>query len=525
MWQLRKIEVENFLGFREYQEYIVKNGVAVLIQGINNTDSGADSNGAGKTSFEEIVHYGYLGSASRKGVSDKELIHHGEEKSSFGLQFVNLRDARVLDVKRTISKKSSGTLEILIDNENQKHKYSSVPEGNKYLLSLVGVSQKDFQSYYLINDEKYKPFFTSSDTEKKDFIGRFSNADSVLTAISRVDKKLIEKDKQIEEKQREMSLLEGKLQTYEESLEELSKVDFKSKKESLLERNKSEIQKIKELIIEDEIEFKETTESKNLIKNRLDSIEYRMSSLEKLSYKSKISEIEKEQETIKLGKKKVELEINTVNDDLTFFKKELSGILVELSEVITCPKCKHNFSFKKEGVDKEELEGLKKETEEEIRNLEISIETKTSLSSEKKKELETLLKKLEKFNKKEKRIKTFISELEYEQRLKRKTFSSIEVQGNSLETSIRKNKECLIIEENFSIKKEFDKFKLENELKIKEIQEKRSLSNETKALLKLQLEKLGDEKLEIAKELYPDDDFHIEFHHIKYDMRPVVTKY
>lgn len=33
------------------------------------------------------------------------------------------------------------------------------------------------------------------------------------------------------------------------------------------------------------------------------------------------------------------------------------------------------------------------------------------------------------------------------------------------------------------------------------------------------------EKLSIAKELYPDDDFYIEFHHIKYDMRPVLTKY
>jgi hypothetical protein len=33
------------------------------------------------------------------------------------------------------------------------------------------------------------------------------------------------------------------------------------------------------------------------------------------------------------------------------------------------------------------------------------------------------------------------------------------------------------------------------------------------------------EKLSKAKEIYPSDEFYIEFHHIKYDMRPVLTKY
>ena len=499
MWQLKGLKVENFLGFRELQEYTVKNRVAVLIQGINNTDSETESNGAGKTSFQEIVHYGYIGTSSRKGVTDKELIHWGQDKAFFSLQFQNSKTNQILDVERTLSQKASGTLTIKLNGENQKDKFSSVNEGNKYLLELIGVSQKDFQNYYLINDEKYKPFFTSSDSEKKDFIGRFSKADSVLPAIAGVEKKMSDKDKEIEEKQRELSLLEGRLQTYEESLKELQEIDYKEKEQELKESNKVELQKIKDLIEEGKTELAEATEMIPILKKRLDSIKYRTSSLEKLSYKSKVVEIEKSQETVKIERKKIDGEIDTVTQDLTFFKKELSGILVELSEVITCPNCKYNFSLKSDKVDKEELEELKSETEKEIKNLEELIVNKRALDEDRKKELGVLLKKLDGFNKKEKRVQSFISGLDFEKRKLSRELSTQEVEQSTLETTINKNKELLKVEEKFSIKKELDKLKADSKLKIQEIEEKRRLSLESKETKEAEFNLLKDEKIEIAK--------------------------
>lgn len=499
MWQPKKIGVENFLGFRDYQEYEIQNGRAVLIQGVNNTDSETESNGSGKTSFQEVFHYGYLGTASRKGVVDKELIHWGEEKSKLYLKLLNTVTKQVLEIERTISKKSSSTLKIVLDNEDQRDKFPTVAEGNKYLVELIGVSQKDFQNYYLINDEKYKSFFISSDSEKKDFIGRFSKADSVLTALDKIDKELDSKTQEIKEKQRELSELEGEIRVHEESLREIENFDYTEIKVKLREENREVLEKLEGLVEEDEKTLLSLQPEVGKIQNRLDCIDHRLKFLQTLSYKDKIRNIETSQESIKKTRREIQKEWDSINSDLTTFKEELSGILVELSDVITCPKCRYNFTLQGAEVNKEELELLKREVEEQIESLTQAQLSKTQLDTKKSQELQELLKKLEQFNKKERRIAKFIETLESEQKILKRKLSNQEVKKTSLETSIKKNKELLALEKKFSITAEVNKVKENNSVKAQKIKEKHRLCLEKKSKLQTELDTVTDERLGVAK--------------------------
>ena len=50
------LKATNFQSF-EKLDYDFQNGKAILIEGENRTDDGQKTNGAGKSSFNEMIHY------------------------------------------------------------------------------------------------------------------------------------------------------------------------------------------------------------------------------------------------------------------------------------------------------------------------------------------------------------------------------------------------------------------------------------------------------------------------------------
>lgn len=184
MWQFKKIKLTNWQSFID-QEYEFKNGIPVLLVGINNDADDAESNGSGKSSLQEALYYIITGESIRK-VKNSELINNDCESCEIELTIFNSISNRNLIVTRQLSRKSAEKLIIKYEDKADSEKFSSINEGNKLLISFIGISSEDIKNNFIVNKEKYTSFFYSSDTQKKALIGRFSNADKILPVYDKI---------------------------------------------------------------------------------------------------------------------------------------------------------------------------------------------------------------------------------------------------------------------------------------------------------------------------------------------------
>lgn len=346
------LKMQNFLSFED-QEYTFSQDKAYLIQGVNNSKDNQSSNGAGKSSLQSAIEYAVAKTTSRK-CRDIKLVRRGQKSPALVELHINCPMRKeTLIIRRTIPLKGSTTCECWHNEVRDENKISlaTVPDADKFIIQWLGIELKDIQNYFIINRERYKSFFKTSDTELLALFSRFSNTSPIDGMIDKVKKDVESKDLELQNlvdskiaKEAEISLLEKQLN--EEQERDIAE-EIEVKKQSLL--NKIHYQNVYAVF-----KYHYLTKYVDL---KIDSYKAILSGynteLGKLSdgfkkfnndaIKDEISGFESQLINKNKLKKEAEDIKTDINSKLTSIQTKISGLNVVLGGKITCPNCKHEF--------------------------------------------------------------------------------------------------------------------------------------------------------------------------------------
>jgi exonuclease SbcC len=346
MWYPKKISLYNFRSFVD-QEYYFQKG-AYLIQGINNTDSGAESNGSGKSSLREAICFAL--NLSTFSEINTDLINNNADSCIVTLILVNSITNDELLIDRTQPKKGSSTLIVRINGIDQRDKFATVPEGNKFIIDTLGISKEDLLNYYIISKEKFVSFFDSSDTKVKELIGRFSSFDRINGVDDTVQEDIDKLNSKLLVVNSEADRLDGKLESLQEQLANEKSKDKEQIKSAIIDGLNDKIksyevyiQSYNDKIIEHNdniIKLNKDTEVENAI---LETLEEELSKLDVISFDKEINLLEQKKSSILGIKNGVDKSISELNKNYNEFLKFKREVENSIAGSISCPKCLHEF--------------------------------------------------------------------------------------------------------------------------------------------------------------------------------------
>lgn len=373
---LDELRLNNFL---TYENLVYKfQSRPLLVQGINLTDHNQKSNGSGKSGIQTGIEYCITASNSRD-VRDNELITFGcdEGRAQLFASCDHRKESIHIDWRLRIKGSNKVTIKTkAFDTEEWTDvSFSNVNDGKKYIVAWFAISKEDLFNYYLINKTRFKSFFKSSNKEKVDLINRFSDA-SIIEGLEDIDNTDLDND--FSAKEREINIIEGKVEVKEEDIEIEENIDLAQE----LERDKmeidEEIEEVEKEIEEIEEDIESDSEGLETIDTDID-IENKnigIASEDKVAIDKDIDKVTKVKETIEKIVEVAEDELNrfikTEWEDIrsshkekkikqeknkegyenrlekseaveTKIKTALKEIEVKLAGSITCPKCKHEF--------------------------------------------------------------------------------------------------------------------------------------------------------------------------------------
>lgn len=365
MWNPKYLRIQNFRSFED-QEFDFKQG-AYLIQGINKTDAGQEKNGAGKSAFRESINYALGLPVYVDRVID--LIRNGQ--GSCKVIFILENKGTEFYIERESLLKGDPNLVIKLNSEDQKDKFSTIPEGNKLIIELLGISKEDLLNHYIISSEKYTSIFSSSDSKVKELIGRFSNFNKIDGVEDIVKGDVGELNQELLKLQSEKDRLSGKLEILNEQLESEKLIKSDDIRDKMIEEFQEAISMHESKIYEENklisvnkdkiVELKETL--KEELENK-ESIQVKLDSFEGVNFDKDIEETNKIKESCVVKKEGVNKLMQELNKSLRGFTNFKTEVELSISGAIKCPKCLHEFVVGEE-IDVEEakktLPGIKEE--------------------------------------------------------------------------------------------------------------------------------------------------------------------
>ena len=364
MWIPIKLVIENFRSFNGSHEFLFRKGETYLVQGVNNSDSGVKSNGSGKTSLPEAMRYTLGLPVYAATLTD--LINDGCDFVCTEFHLRNDLLNQTLVIKRGTPAKGSSIISVFINDVDQKDNFSTVPEGDKFIIKTLGISKEDLLNYYLIGREKFVSFFSSSDNDKKELINRFSKATKVDGVYPLISKDIDTKNEAKATLTTSRDKIQGKIDTYEEEIEELENPTDEDEVEG--------IEELEEKIAFYSKEIKSIDKSKEISNNEIEKKEKSIAKIE-----TEITAIDNKLE--KKSSKTLKEELKTLESELKDSNSLLTQVETMLAGTVTCPKCDHEFtpgeevSVEESTSIKEELEGIIVKQEKKVEDKEAEIDT------------------------------------------------------------------------------------------------------------------------------------------------------
>lgn len=442
-----KLRCENFGSFKELDYDFVQK--PILIQGENTSEDSQESNGSGKSFIQAAIEFCLFKTTSRK-VKDIELINFDSSECFVELTISCEIRRQVLKIYRQIKKKGSTNLQLFINDEPVE--FANINDGNKFIVEWIGIQSEDLQNYYIINKERFRSIFSSSNREKIDIINRFSRS-SIISGID----KLVQRDIQREESlltdllKSEISI-QSKITTLKEQLDYEVNRNFEEEQNQKILVEKGEIDKLVSLIslnntkISENLNDVRTKEELKSILEQIESIEFNLKNLGEFDDSNK--------NEIIVSKNNLYDKIKSCNSERIVSKnslREVDSLISDIEKVIkgsvTCPKCSHVFNISDPNIDIEE----EKKTLSESLKVSNQIIEKLSLIEDQVKKYEFEINKLddnirsiesqsEKFYRDKKLLNTRISLLLDEQR--------------KVESQLKKNQdEISLLSDDINIKK------------------------------------------------------------------------
>lgn len=322
-----------------------------------------------------MIYYSLLGSSST-GKRDMKLVRKGEKQATLKLTLTNEYLHQELCIERVLFTTASkpSTLEISINGESQRARYATINDGNKLILELLDISADDLKNYFLVNRKRFVSFFDSPDSAKRSLLARFSNINRVQKVADQIDETLKDRQAEINAKVTSTVSLRSKIELLGQQIEEAEGIDLYEQKKQELNSNLQSCNTRKENI-EGEIAtldaelLKKDKEEADLDK-KVSAFNEQIKTLQSIDYDAKLSQNSEKQAKLQEQVDKLKKQKRDIQDEAGSLSKDLQPVLVMLEGVVTCPKCKTEFSVGQEGMDVEEARQLVKETQAAIQDME-----------------------------------------------------------------------------------------------------------------------------------------------------------
>jgi exonuclease SbcC len=301
-----------------------------MIFGKNHTDSGADSNGSGKSGLIEGITLAMTGKTCRD-VSREEFIHDGEDECYVEMELENsVSNVKNLVIKRWIHRTKSARVEIWKDGELDRQ-VTSVNEANDCIYQLIGISREDLLHFFIVGQDTNYSFLTAGDAEQKKIISRLTNADLIEGKIENLKQNKKKFDVIVAEL--------GKAVQRFENFIELTDNQIQDEIDNGQKRIDEKIENIEFQIEDEKAKIKRFENSISELQGEIKENEGKVLRLEK-----KLEDTTEIESIIEENKKKARKEKSEIDEALDLIE-QMNRILKGKT---TCPKCSHEW---KEGED------------------------------------------------------------------------------------------------------------------------------------------------------------------------------
>ena len=371
------LNVSNFLSFRELK-YDFQTG-PVLIVGENRTDEGQENNGSGKTSIQSAIEMCVLDYTSRKKVRSADLIRRGEKKAELVLSLKCPVRGEILTIRRVLNFKGSNELYLTLNEKPVS--FATINDGDGFIIEWIGISKEDISNYYIVNKERFQSFFSSSNTQKLQLIGRFSNT-SFMESVEKEMKEGVESvKKEIEVVEAERLRTEGSIETIKVEIENEDSDTFEAEKKVKVSSFNEHIEELRNCIVDFRHEkdgFHEnirvaTDEIGEMNKNLL-IVKEKLNSFKENNFEDRALIILNEIKRRDTARELTEIELREYNNLSNQANNKIAEITLLLKGVIKCPKCGFRFSPSDTTIDPQSLEKREAELRESVDQANILID-------------------------------------------------------------------------------------------------------------------------------------------------------
>lgn len=371
------LNVSNFLSFRELK-YDFQTG-PVLIVGENRTDEGQENNGSGKTSIQSAIEMCVLDYTSRKKVRSADLIRRGEKKAELILSLKCSVRGEILTIRRVLNFKGSNELYLTLNEKPVS--FATINDGDSFIIEWIGISKEDISNYYIVNKERFQSFFSSSNTQKLQLIGRFSNT-SFMESVEKEMKEGVESvKKEIEAVEAERLRTEGSIETIKAEIENEDSDTFEAEKKVKISSFNEHIEELRNRIVDfkrEKDEFHEnirvaTDEISGMNENLL-IVKEKLNNLKEDNFEDRTLIILNEIKRRDTARELTEIELHEYNDLSNQANNKIAEIALLLRGVIKCPKCGFRFSPSDTTIDPQSLEKREIELRESVNQANILID-------------------------------------------------------------------------------------------------------------------------------------------------------
>ena len=370
MYRPAILRMKDFQSFAE-EEYIFKEGAAFSIEGENMTDDGQKSNGSGKSAFADAIYYLLLGTSST-GKKDGELVRWGQPYAELYLK-LEKASGGALEIMRKIysAKSKSAEISIIIEGKDAHDRYSSVMEGNRLILELLGLSADDLRTYFLISRERFVSFFDSPDSAKRNLLARFSSIDRLITLQETLKDEQESLARLKEEEDKAVALDEARLSVYREKEAEIQKPDIEEMKRAYQERI-AQIDKETDSI---ENQYADAEEKCRNLREESEVYARAVRRLERLDYAEAISKIDSQLESYNTKKRSLIDEGNSIMDEISDLRTESAPLKTAIAGAVKCPSCGFKFNPSSD-INISDARSLLEETEAAVAEMKKTYEAK-----------------------------------------------------------------------------------------------------------------------------------------------------
>ena len=381
---LKSLKLKNFLSF-ETLEHTFRDS-PVLIQGRNLTEiDSKETNGAGKSTMEAAISYALMATPLRKQVLDRDLIRWGEQEAEITLEIYCPVRQQTLTIYRKLSVKGSAKLELYLTPDGNKIgsavSFSTVNDGNRYILDWIGISAEDLKSFYILNKENYRSFLSSSNTDKLALINRFIKADGLDNA----DEVIKRRKQPLEEARRkaegDVLGIQGEIRAYEGQLAQERERNLEQEHQSRIEAIESQIDDTIRQYDSCEATLKVDYEKYKAALGLYNDVKEKVEEAQRVWDSRTVTDFSKQKEELNDGLNDLNVDIATKTRSRAELEQKIkqasmavSQLDIVLAGVVSCPQCGHRFN-PKANMTVEDAQAEKKRKETEIGNLNVQVQS------------------------------------------------------------------------------------------------------------------------------------------------------